>query len=207
MGDFSRALKALPTVNGATSSSTASLNLRGIAQLVNGEAEKSLATFEEALKSDPSNAEARFNHGVALLKLQRYAEAAEAFRQLAEAKEGRLQAAAAYHCAVALDQAGDQAGAEQWLGQALTLDPELDSAHLYLGVVREKQQNFAPAAEAYKEYLRRNPESLVAMLRFGVCAHRAGYLDTARKYLQQVVGIAPNSIEAAEAQKFLVMYD
>jgi Tfp pilus assembly protein PilF len=45
------------------------------------------------------------------------------------------------------------------------------------------------------------------MLRFGICAHRKGFRDTAISYLRRVVEAAPASPEAMEAQKYLVMLE
>jgi tetratricopeptide (TPR) repeat protein len=170
-------------------------------------AERSLSTFDQAIRTDPDLVEPRFNRAIALLKLQRFADAEAAFGQLLEREDQSFRAAAAYHRALALDRMGEFAAAEQWLQHALAADRDLDSALLYLGVVREKQQNFTGAGDAYKRYLVRQPQSIVGMLRFGICAHRARFADTARKYLQQVVALAPSSLEAAEARKILLLYD
>ena len=163
--------------------------------------------FDAALAADPNFSQARFNRGIALLKLKRFSEAMQTLRPIAEDDENYLRAAAAYHLALALDQNGQPEVAEKWLEVALAADPGLDSALLFLGTVREKQKKFAAAGEAYREYMRRHPDSVVAILRFGVSAHRAGYHPTAKKYLRQVVELSPSSLEAAEARKFLVMWD
>lgn len=207
MGDYSRALKALPAVPRQGTSDAAQSNLRGVTEMMNGRTQQALDLFDAALATDANFHEARFNRGIALLKMKRYAEASQTLQPIAETKNSGLQAAAAYHLALAVDQGGDPEAAEKWLSAALAADPELDSALLFLGTVREKQKKFAAAGEAYREYMRRHPESVVAILRFGVSAHRAGYHPTARKYLKQVVDLSPSSLEAAEARKFLVMWD
>ncbi|HEX8154346.1 MAG TPA: tetratricopeptide repeat protein, partial [Thermoanaerobaculia bacterium] len=96
---------------------------------------------------------------------------------------------------------------EQWLVRALELDPSFDAALLYVGTLRERRGELQLAGRAYLEYLRKHPDSLVAALRFGISAQRAGRADVARKYLQQVIDKAPQSAEAAEARKFLVMWE
>ena len=45
------------------------------------------------------------------------------------------------------------------------------------------------------------------MLRFGISAHRAGRYDVARQYLHRVIDTAPQSAEAVEARKYLVMWE
>ena len=97
--------------------------------------------------------------------------------------------------------------AQKWLGRALELDPRLDAALLYSGVLHERRGDLQAAGRAYTGYLKRNPDSTVALLRFGISAHRAGYVDTARTYLRRVIDRAPDSPEALEARKFLVMWE
>lgn len=207
IGDYSRALKALPAVPSQGGSDAAQANLRGVAEMMNGRTERAMELFDAALAADANFSQARFNRGIAQLKLKRFSEAMQTLRPIAEDDENYLRAAAAYHLALALDQNGQPEVAEKWLEVALAADPGLDSALLFLGTVREKQKKFAAAGEAYREYMRRHPDSVVAILRFGVSAHRAGYHPTAKKYLRQVVELSPSSLEAAEARKFLVMWD
>jgi tetratricopeptide (TPR) repeat protein len=97
--------------------------------------------------------------------------------------------------------------AQKWLARSLELDSRLDAALLYSGVLYERRGDLQAAGRAYSEYLKRNPDSTVAMLRFGISAHRAGFVDTARNYLRRVVERAPDSPEALEARKFLVMWE
>jgi TolA-binding protein len=94
-----------------------------------------------------------------------------------------------------------------WLERALTLDPSNDDARLMLGTVRECEGDLQTAGRLYLDYLKRHPDSVAAMLRLGVTAHRAGRDDVARNWLQRVVTAAPNSDEAVEARKFLVLME
>jgi len=171
-----------------------------------GESAKALASFESALKLRPSLTEAQFNRAVALLRLGDAAKASPVFQKIFADESSSLRAEAAYHNGIALDRLGRIADAETWLTRARALDPKLDAALLYIGTLRERRGDLQGAGRAYLDYLKAHPDSVTAMLRFGLSAQRAGRLDVARSYLQRVIDAAPDSPEALEARKFLVMW-
>ena len=144
---------------------------------------------------------------MALLRLGQNAKAAEDLAKIYAIESSPLRARAAYHHGIALDRLGRPADAEAWLQRALTLDPALDAALLYTGILRERRGDTQGAGRAYFDYLKKHPDSIVAKLRFGLTAHAAGRIDVARGYLQQVIDAAPRSPEAVEARKFLVMWE
>ena len=205
-GQYARALKQLdgaPT-NGGSEASRA--NLRGLTRMLAGDPKASLTDFDTALELDPSMTEARFNRAVAMLRLGEYARASKELEAI-YAGTSPLRARAAYHDALAFDAMNHPADAEAWLTKALEADPQLDDALFYSGVLAERRGDLQAAGHAYKTYLERHPDSVGAMLRFGICAQRAGSIDTAKAYLGRVIQTSPNSAEAAEAQKFLVMWE
>lgn len=144
---------------------------------------------------------------MALLRLGQNAKAAEELAKIYAIENSPLRATAAYHHGIALDRLGRATEAETWLQRALTLDPALDAALLYAGILRERRGDTQGAGRAYFDYLKKHPDSIVAKLRFGVTAHAAGRFDVAKAYLQQVIDAAPRSHEATEARKFLVMWE
>ena len=172
-----------------------------------GDNKKALASFDAALKLAPSLIEARFNRALALLRAGEAAKASPEFEKIFADETFSLRADAAYHNAVALDRLGRTADAETWLTRALTLDPKLDAALLYIGALRERRGDLQGAGRAYLDYLKAHPDSSVALLRFGLSAQRAGRTDVAKTYLQRVIETAPDSAEAVEARKFLVMWE
>lgn len=200
---------ALQQLEGARSSGAAPAdieNLRGLAELGQGDAKKALASFDRALATNADHAEAKFNRAVALLRLERNAEAAKVLEPMAKST-GPLSADAAYHLGLALDRLGKPADAESWLQKAMTADPDLDAALLLIGQLRERRRDHQGAGRAYFDYLKKHPQSTAAMLRFGISAQRAGRLDVAKSYLQKVVDADPRSYEATEARKYLVMWE
>jgi Tfp pilus assembly protein PilF len=118
-----------------------------------------------------------------------------------------LKARAAFHRALCAQATGNLDVAERLLRTAIAADADFVDAYLVLGTVLEARGKFEDAGQAYKEVLRSRPDSLIAMLRFGISAMRAGFTDTATTYLHRVVDTAPQSLEAVEAEKYLVLME
>lgn len=205
-GRYADAIASVTAIQKTGTSGANLSNTRGVAELMAGKPDRALAAFDEAIAADSELLEARFNRGVTLLKLKRYSEAAADLQTVYDLPDHNLRARAAFHHALADDAAGRIDDAHIWLDRALAADPGLDDAMLYLGVIHERKRSFGDAGKLYRAYLNKHPDSLVATLRFGVAAHRAGFHDTAAKYLKQVVERAPDSMEAAEARPLLVMW-
>ena len=178
-------------------------NLRGLALMLNGDANAAMPFFERALPLP----EARFNRAIAMLKLAKYAAASAELEKIYADPNSPLRASAAYHDALALDALGKPDDAVAWLTRALDADPKFDSALLYLGILRERAGDMQNAGKAYKQFLDRHPDSIVAMLRFAVAAQRAGHPETARKYFEKIIAAVPSSAEAAEARMYLEMWE
>jgi tetratricopeptide (TPR) repeat protein len=171
--------------------------------MMRGDLKGALQSFDRALTLP----EARFNRAVALLKLGEHDKAAADFTAIANDESSPLRVSAGYHAALALDRLGKAAEAEKLLDAALVLDPSFDAGLLYAGQLRERRGDPTAAARAYLHYLRRNPDSIAAMLRLGAAAARAGRIDVAQQYLRKVIAKAPDSPEALEARKLLIMWD
>lgn len=206
-GQYSRALTQLEGAPTPSRSEAERVNLRGLAVMLAGDAKKAIEDFNTALELQPTLSEAHLNRGIAFLRLGDYVHASRDFETIWSDPKSALRARAAYHDALALDALGRKADAETWVSRAIETDPSLDDALLFAGVLRERRGDVQAAGKAYKAYLDRHPDSIVAMLRFSITAQRAGFTDTARSYLKKVVEAAPSSPEAEEARKFLVMWE
>ena len=206
-GNYDAALRQL---NGAKTSGGAPAeveNLRGLALLLEGHTAKALASFEKALSLQPTLHAARFNRALAFLRNRDYAKAAADLEKIYADEHSPLRADAAYHLGIAHDRLGHASVAETWLDRAIKLDEKLDAALLYVGMLRERRGDLQSAGRAYLDYLERYPQSATALLRFGISAQKAGRIDVAKTYLQRAIAAAPNSYEAVEARKFLVMWE
>jgi tetratricopeptide (TPR) repeat protein len=207
MGDYKRALATLDGVRAAGQSNAANENLRGLALMLKGDTLGALHSFDRALASDQTLLEARFNRAVALLKLGELAKASADFEAIALDEHNVLRASSAYHNALALDRLGRTDDALVWADRAVALDNSFDAARLLGASLHERRGDVDVAARTYLNYLQKHPDSTLAMLRLGVCAQRANRPDVARTYLNRVIAAAPDSDEAVEARKFLVMWE
>ncbi|MGH9457706.1 MAG: tetratricopeptide repeat protein [Thermoanaerobaculia bacterium] len=202
-GDTERALQALAGLSGGSAE-----NLRGLALLVENDAAGALRAFERASGEDPEAVEPRINAAVALLRLDRPADAGAILDDLAGRElSPPLAYSVAYHRALAARMQGRLDEALAWSDRALEADPDSADALLLSGTLLERMGRYERAGRRYKDYLGRHPGSIVAMLRFGVVAHRAGHRELAQKYLREVSLRAPDSREAVEARKFLLMWE
>lgn len=206
-GRYDAALQQLEGAKSSGASPAGVENLRGLSLMLSGDLPKALASFDKALAHEPAMEEARLNRGIAYLRAGQLEKASADLEKLAADEHSVLRADAAYHNAIALDRLGRAADAEVWLTRAQTLDPRLDAALLYSGMLRERRRDWQGAGRAYLTYLEAHPDSVVALLRFGVSAQKAGRADVAKSYLQRVIDLDPRSPEAVEARKFLVMWE
>jgi type IV pilus assembly protein PilF len=200
-------LRQLEGAKSSGASPAATENLRGLALLMKGETAKALASFDRALSLEASLSEARLNRGLALLHLSRFADASAELQKVFADERSPVRADAAYHTAIALDRLGKAREAETWLDRALALNNKLDAALLYAGMLRERRGDLQGAGRAYLDYLKTHPDSPIALLRFGVSAQKAGSAGVAKTYLQRVISLAPESSEATEARKYLVLWE
>ncbi|HUP45599.1 MAG TPA: tetratricopeptide repeat protein [Thermoanaerobaculia bacterium] len=203
-GRYGAALQQLEGARSGGSSSADNENLRGLALMMNGEPAKAAEAFGRALELDAGLVEARFNRAVAMLKLGELKKAATEFERISE---GALAASASYHRALALDRLGDLAGAEAALDRTLAIDPSFAPALLHRGLLHERGGKLEVAVREYLAYLKLHPQSAAAMLRVGVVAQRAGRNDVGIAWLRKVIATSPDSPEAVEARKFLVMWE
>lgn len=207
-GQYARALQQLDGVRTSGATAAEQENIRGLALMMSGQTAKAIEHFDRALKLRPDLHEARLNRAITRLRAGDAAPASTELQALHAAETSpSIRTSAAYHNALALDRLGKARDAEQWLERALATEPAHDGATLYLGILRERRGDLQGAGRAYLDFLQRHPDSIVAMLRLGVSAQRAGRADVASKYLKRVMEVAPASEEAAEARKFLVLWD
>jgi tetratricopeptide (TPR) repeat protein len=206
-GRYDAAMQQLEGARTSGASPAGVENLRGLSLMLGGNLPEAIASFDRALQLEPTLGEARLNRGIAHLRRGDAATAATEFAKLAAEESSPLRADAAYHHAIALDRLGRPDEAETWLERAQKLDPALDAALLYAGALRERRRDWQGAGRAYLDYLKAHPDSVAALLRFGVSAQKAGRVDVAKTYLQRVIALAPETNEAIEARKFLVLWD
>ncbi len=94
----------------------------GMVQLAAGDIDAGIASFMTALRLEPGSAQAYCGLGLAYRQLQRYSDAADAFR--ASEQLAPDQATASLNLGLVLSAAGDEQGARKALLRAAALEPE-----------------------------------------------------------------------------------
>lgn len=206
-GNYEAALRQLEGAKTGGGSEAEIENLRGLALMLEGKTTDAIRSFDRALELQPSLDAARFNRALTRLRAREYALAAGDLQAVFANEQSPFRADAAYHLGIVNDRLQKAQEAEAWLDRALALDPSLDAALLYAGMLRERRNDLQGAGRAYLTYLERHPDSTTAMLRFALSAQRAGRFDVARNYLSRVIAAAPESRDAIEARKYLVMWE
>jgi tetratricopeptide (TPR) repeat protein len=105
--------------------------LRGKARLAQENAQGALQDFEQALRLETKQAEARLYCGIAELQRQEFAEAEEQFTRVIEG--GKSSALAFWLRGAARKELGDEAGAESDQSIAKEIDPSLDFGQFTVG--------------------------------------------------------------------------
>ena len=209
-GDSAGAIRTLRPDAASASAATddlSSLTARGVAALIEGNLEEASALLGRAVEIAPSADNARYNRGLARLASSDLAGAAEDFELVASLESSQLGARAAYHRALVSAHRSDWRSAEAWSQRALQLDSLLPDARLMLGYSLERQNKWAAAGQEYKTFVADYPSATWAMVRFAVTAMRAGFPETARAWLRRASQADPDSAEAVEARKYLVMLE
>lgn len=113
------------------------------------------ARYEQAVRTNPEDAEGWFNLGNAHLKASRVPESIQAFRKAVAVKAD--YADAWRHLGLALGRAGQMDEALAALNQAVKLKPGDAAAWFSLGSVRERGRHYPEAAEAYEKAIAADP--------------------------------------------------
>jgi len=132
-------------------------NNLGILLDLQGEHEKAIGHFRNAVRLKPRDAGARNNLGYALQTQGQLDEAIRQFRQAIEIEPGHVMAH--FHLGVALQAQGKTDEAVNEYDQALKGDPENGALQYNIGEALAKTGRFAEALNHFQEAARINPDS------------------------------------------------
>ncbi|MFW5925134.1 MAG: tetratricopeptide repeat protein [Myxococcota bacterium] len=130
----------------------------GLAELAIGQREEAKATLRAGLRVAEGNAAALQAIGNGLRRVGDFDRAVTAMRAAIEAKEAGATPALLAELALAEHAAGDRAGAEASLAEALELDPEYATAHYVLGSLLAGRGAYREAIEHLRTVLELEPE-------------------------------------------------
>jgi Flp pilus assembly protein TadD len=161
---------------------------RGEALLARGDAAGAEALFREALTSDPRDARALLDLGLARELQEDASGAARAYRD-AIAADARF-AEAHNNLGALLRESGDLPGAVASLREAVRLRPESASAQSNLALALEESESWAEAEGAYRAAVRLAPRDPMARVNLGLLLLRLERTDDAARSLREALPLA-----------------
>jgi Flp pilus assembly protein TadD len=143
----------------------------------------------ETLRREPCNAKALLAMGVALHALGRAADAKSAFARAIELEPRSLVGWS--NLAATLSDLGENDAALAAAERAIALDRSVAASQLILGDALRLKQRLNEATTAYREAVRLQPDSPVALNKLGCALQVAGDLGAADELLSSAVSMAP----------------
>ncbi|HEV2215918.1 MAG TPA: FG-GAP-like repeat-containing protein, partial [Terracidiphilus sp.] len=158
------------------------LNNRGVALMGQQFTERAAARFAEAMKADPSMAQAAINDGIALMTLQKLTEAEEALKKALKLEPANPQAW--YNLGLAQHADNEVDAALESFQQAVRFAPRDADSLYYEGVCYQEKKDYAKAIAIFQQALQINP--LHASAEFGMARalQRSGRTEEARAHFK-----------------------
>ena len=179
------------------------LAFAGMIALELGDAAEAVKLYRRAVQRRADFAEAHYNLGNALLRLQRLEDAAKAFRRAAELRPDL--AAAHNNLGNALNALGRHAEAAEAYQRALRIDPESLETQRNLGIVLEKSGAREPAIALYRAILGKRPAWSVAHSNLANALLMSGNARETIAACDRWLAVSPANMEAL-ALKGLALY-
>ena len=169
-------------------------NILGSALADQGEFDRAIAEFREALRLEPDSASAHENLGLALASHQAPEEAVVHLRRSVQLDPGSGRAH--YALAGILLAAGQYEGAIDELRASLRVTPDSVEIHDGLGIVLASQGKLDEAVDEFRASLRLRPTSAGAHNNLGMALASQGKLDAAIDEFHQALALQPEFAEA-----------
>ncbi len=176
---------------------SAAYGMKALTYAAMGDREQADASFQQALKLEPKDAELNNNYGWYLCKTGRQREAIRYFEVAAADRRYPTPAKPLHNAGICLKAMGDEQGAEDYLQRAFNVDPSNAVAMYNLGVLYVERGNYQ-RAKFYSDRLLSTYNPTAETLWLGIRAARLGK-DTHNeaRLIQQLHTLFPRSPEAA----------
>ncbi|OIO56674.1 MAG: hypothetical protein COX57_04225 [Alphaproteobacteria bacterium CG_4_10_14_0_2_um_filter_63_37] len=203
-GQFARALQDLLRAEKLMRTDAALHDAIGLCYLGLGKYEEATARFEMALKVDPNYSNAQNNLGTMLMGLGRYDEAIPHFKKALENPFYQTPEMAYANYAWAEYNLKHYPRALELAGTAVQLSQKEDPIARYrMAMVLDALNRRDEAKAAMEMILENAPNFAPALVWLGRDAFNHGDGAAAREYLDKVVAIAPDSLDALTARALL----
>ncbi|MDA0997965.1 MAG: tetratricopeptide repeat protein [Proteobacteria bacterium] len=193
-GDLEAAAAAYEAILGNDPGNIDALHLLATLNLQRGDAANALRLAERVLSKRPEIAEAQANRGTALQAMERFGEAAHAFRQAIELQPDTAHFY--YNLGNALRADGDKPGAATAYRRAIAIQPGLAQAHSNLGATLSELGLFDQAAAHCQTAISVAPEFADAHYNLGNAHREAGRFEEARDAYGAALALRPAHADA-----------
>lgn len=167
-------------------------NSLGVWYFESGQLEKSLVVLKRGLELAPTDAEAHYNYGRALVQAGRSEEGLNEFRTALKFDPSLPQAR--NNLGIALGREGKVDDAIAQFRQLLQANPDYAQGHYNLGVALMQKGDIDDAITEFQSALKLNPDTQAGSL--GVCYVQKGRLNDAIGVFEDVVKRHPNDTNA-----------
>lgn len=162
------------------------------------EPESAFVHFKRALEIEPDEPDHRNSYGIFLCQQEEYSEARKQFRLAADNAYYATPEFALDNAGLCMLDANRLNEAENYLREALRVNPQFANAYLHMADLMHRQQRLTVADAYYQRftaYGRESSESLWLGLKI---KRDAGQLKTAEQYASRLLNQFPSSDEAGE---------
>ena len=159
------------------------INNRGVAQMGQQFTDRAAATFADAMKKDPTLAQAAVNEGIALLTLQKLDEAKKAL-QTALALDPKSPQAW-YNLGLAQHAANESDEALKSFQKAVDLDPRDADSWYFLGACYSELKQYDKAIAVFKQAIEIDPNHASSEFQMARAMQRSGDVDQAKVHYKR----------------------
>lgn len=163
----------------------------GILELQCGNPEAAIRLLSQAAAICPGEARHHIGLGEALTSVQRWQEAANAYRQALRLNP--QSADVQFALGIALAALGDADGAIAAYRSAAALRSDFADAHLNLGTCHHQRNELSQAEAAYRQALSVRPDDARALANLAILMQAKGRFDDAVTMLERAIQIEPQS--------------
>jgi len=163
---------------------------QGYSFSINGEDQKALEFFQEAIEKDPENTMAWNGLGYCHVGMNNPAAALKAYQQAIKTNPG--DETLYYILGNYYVKLGQPQEAINAYRQAIRMKPDFEEAHFKLGVVYSQLGQLDEGKNAFETVIRLNPDAVPAHFSVGIAYAQLGRYKDALKANQEVLRIDPN---------------
>ena len=159
------------------------VNNRGVAQMGQQFTDRAAVTFADAMKKNPTLAQAAINEGIALLTLQRLDDAKKALKTALALDSKSPQAW--YNLGLAQHAGNESEEALKSFQKAVELDPRDGDSYYFLGACYSELKEYDKAIAVFKQALEIDPNHASSEFQMARAMQRSGDVDHAKEHFKR----------------------